>query len=131
MHGVHVRGFPSLFIEGLSQGARLISNITHNLNDAGQSIAAVIAKAIETDATEVEATEEGERAWMELVDSGPEGLLSSPDCTPGYYNNEGQPATSADRRNAGGYPAGPAAYFDYIKAWRAAGKFEGLEFRHD
>ena len=104
MHGVHVHGFPSLFIEGLSQGARLVSNITHNLNDAGKSIAAIIAKAIETDATEVEVTEEGERAWMELVDSGPEALLSSPDCTPGYYNNEGQPPTPADRRNAGGAP---------------------------
>ncbi len=131
MHGVHVHGFPSLFIEGLSQGARLISTLTHNLNDAGKSIAGIIAKAIETDATEVEVTEEGERAWMELVDSGPEALLSSPDCTPGYYNNEGQPPTPADRRNAGGYPAGPAAYFDYIKAWRTSGKFEGLEFRHD
>jgi hypothetical protein len=131
MHGVHVHGFPSLFIEGLSQGARLISNITHNLNDAGKSIAGIIVKAIETDATEVEVTEEGERAWMELVDSGPEALLSSPDCTPGYYNNEGQPPTPADRRNAGGHPGGPVAYFNYIKEWRDSEKFEGLEFRHD
>jgi len=131
MHGVHVHGFPSLFIEGLSQGARLVSNITHNLNDAGKSIAAIVAKAIETDATEVEVSEEGERAWMKLVDSGPEALLSSPDCTPGYYNNEGQLPTPADRRNAGAYPDGPAAYFDYIKEWRKSGKFEGLEFQHD
>jgi cyclohexanone monooxygenase len=79
----------------------------------------------------VEVTEEGERAWMEIIDSGPEALLSSPDCTPGYYNNEGQPPTPADRRNTGGYPAGPAAYFDFIKEWRKSGKFEGLEFRHD
>ncbi|MCP5070554.1 MAG: monooxygenase, partial [bacterium] len=129
MHGVHVHGFPSLFIEGLSQGARLVSNITHNLNDAGKSIAAIIAKAIETDATEVEVTDEGEGEWMKLVDSGPEALLSSPDCTPGYYNNEGQLPTPADRRNAGGYPEGPVAYFNHIQEWRDAGKFDGLEFR--
>ena len=74
-------------------------------------------------------TEAAERAWMELVDNGPEGLLSSPDCTPGYYNNEGQPATEADRRNAGAYPEGPVAYFNYIQKWRDSGEFEGLTFR--
>ena len=131
MHGVHVHGFPSLFIEGLSQGARLVSNITHNLNDAGKSIAAIIAKALETGATEVEVSQEGEQAWMDLVDSGPDGLLSSPDCTPGYYNNEGQLPTAADRRNAGGHPAGPVAYFNLIQEWRDAEEFEGLEFGYD
>jgi cyclohexanone monooxygenase len=79
----------------------------------------------------VEVSEEGERAWMELVDSGPEALLSSPDCTPGYYNNEGQPPTQADRRNAAGYPGGPVPYFNYIQEWRDSGKFESLEFRHE
>ncbi|MEZ5550009.1 MAG: NAD(P)/FAD-dependent oxidoreductase [Pseudomonadales bacterium] len=129
MHGVHVHGFPSLFIEGLSQGARLVSNITHNLNDAGKSIAAVVARALADDAAAVEVTGQAEEAWMKLIDSGPEMLLSSPDCTPGYYNNEGQPPTPADRRNAGGYPAGPVAYFEYIDKWRNSGAFEGLEFR--
>ena len=129
MHGVHVHGFPSLFIVGLSQGARLVSNITHNLNDAGKSIAAVVAKALADDTAAVEVTEQAEREWMELIDSGPETLLSSPDCTPGYYNNEGQPPTPADRRNAGGHPGGPVAYFEYIEGWRNSGEFEGLEFR--
>ena len=129
MHGVHVRGFPNLFIEGLAQGARLISNITHNLNEAGLSIAAVVEHAIATDAAEVEVSEEAEQAWMDLLDSGPGSLLSNPDCTPGYYNNEGQEPTPADRRNAGSYPAGPAAYFEYIDDWRNSGEFEGLDFR--
>ena len=31
--------------------------------------------------------------------------------------------------NAGGYPMGPMAYFQYIDAWRSSGRFEGLEFR--
>jgi cation diffusion facilitator CzcD-associated flavoprotein CzcO len=128
MHGVHVHGFPSLFIEGLSQGARLISNITHNLDEAGRGIAAVVAHAIETGADRVEVTEEAEQEWMDLLDTGPESLLSSPDCTPGYYNNEGQPPTAADRRNAAGYPAGPVAFFEFIDSWRNSGEFTGLEF---
>jgi hypothetical protein len=128
MHGVHVHGFPNLFIVGLSQGARLISNITHNLNEAGQDIAAVVEHAIATDAPEVEVTGEAEQAWVELLDSGPGSLLGSPDCTPGYYNYEGQEPTQADRRNAAGYLASPVAYFDFINEWRSSGGFEGLEF---
>jgi cation diffusion facilitator CzcD-associated flavoprotein CzcO len=34
LHGIHVHGFPNLFIVGPAQGANLISNITHNLTEA-------------------------------------------------------------------------------------------------
>ena len=37
-------------------------------------------------------TREAEDAWMELLLSAPSlGVIGSPDCTPGYYNNEGHP----------------------------------------
>ncbi|MDZ7734676.1 MAG: NAD(P)/FAD-dependent oxidoreductase [Acidimicrobiia bacterium] len=129
LHGVHVHGFPNLFIEGLSQGANLISNITHNLNEAALSIAAVVSHALETGAAEVEVTEEAEAGWVELLESNATPFLGSPDCTPGYYNNEGQEITRADRLNASGYPPGPAAFFDFIDRWRTSGDFEGLELR--
>ncbi|MDX2380242.1 MAG: NAD(P)/FAD-dependent oxidoreductase [Acidimicrobiia bacterium] len=129
MHGVHARGFPNLFIEGLSQGARLISNITHNLDETGQSIAAIIDRALTTDTIQVEVSAEAEQEWMDILDSGEGSLLGSADCTPGYYNNEGQEPTVSDLRNAAGYPDGPAAFFDYIDAWRRSGQFEGLDFR--
>ena len=129
LHGAHIHGFPNLFVEGLSQGARLISNITHNLDEVGLNIAAVIAHALDTGVDEVEATAEAERSWMELLDTAPDSLLSNPDCTPGYYNNEGQDPTPADVRNARGYPAGPEPFFTFIEAWRRSGEFDGLEFR--
>ena len=50
------------------------------------------------------------------------------DCTPGYYNNEGQDPGPAAKLNVG-YPAGASAYFQYIDGWRKSGQFEGLEFR--
>ncbi len=77
----------------------------------------------------VEATDEAEHAGMELLDTSADSLLSNPDCTPGYYNNEGQAPTPAELRNARGYPAGPAPYFTFIESWRHSGEFEGLEFR--
>ena len=55
-------------------------------------------------------------------------MIGSPDCTPGYYNNEGQDAGPAARLVVG-YPAGATAYFEYIDEWRRSGHFEGLTFR--
>lgn len=129
LHGIHVRGFPNLFVVSLAQGANLISNITHNLTEAGSTIAAVIGHALATGAEEVEATEVAEEEWVKLLESSPRAFLGNPDCTPGYYNNEGGPIGRRERLNASGYPAGPVAYFAYIEGWRDSGKFEGLAFR--
>ena len=128
LHGIHVRGFPNLFIVGISQGANLISNITCNLTEAGTTIAAVVAHALEVGATEVEVTEAAEQAWVQMLESSSTSFLGNADCTPGYYNNEGRPVGRRERLNASGYPHGPAAYFAYIDAWRNSGEFEGLEF---
>ena len=129
LHGVHVHDFPNLFIIGLSQGANLISNITSNLDEAGKSIAAVVTHAEQVGASTVEVSEEAEAAWVDQFDlSGGAGILGNPDCTPGYYNNEGRPLGRRERLNAIGYPQGPVAYFNYIDRWRRSGEFEGLEF---
>lgn len=129
LHGIHVHGFPNLFIVGMSQGANLVSNITHNLTEAGSTIASVVAHALAVDAEEVEATEQAEKSWVQRFEDDPGGFLGDPDCTPGYYNNEGQPAGRRERLNAGRYPEGPVAYFHYIDRWRTRGDFEGLDFR--
>ena len=70
---------------------------------------------------------EAQDAWVALLLTGMGNLIGSPDCTPGYYNNEGQPLGPAARFNVG-YPAGPSAYFKYLDAWRQSGAFEGLVF---
>ncbi len=70
--------------------------------------------------------QEAQDAWVALLLTGMGNLIGSPDCTPGYYNNEGQPGPEA-RFNVG-YPAGPSAYFKYLDAWRKSGAFEGLAF---
>ncbi len=129
LHGIHVHGFPNLFIVGLTQGASLISNITHNLTDTATTIAAVVSHALEVGADEVEVTAEAEQEWVRAIESNPNGFLGNPDCTPGYYNNEGRPFGRQERLNTGGYPGGPVAFFEYIERWRKSGKFEGLEFR--
>ncbi len=129
MHGMHVHGFPNLFIVGFSQAANLISNITHNLAEAGSTIAAIVKHAIDVGAEQVEVTETAEAEWMHLLESSPASFLGNLDCTPGYYNNEGQPLGPKARFAMSGYPLGPVAFFEFIERWRTSGDFEGLEFR--
>ena len=127
-HGIHVHGFPNLFIVQVGQGAALISNVPHNFVEAGKTIAVTVRHALDVGADEVEVTKEAEDAWMELLGSGPGFTLASADCTPGYYNNEGKP-NEAGWDIGMGYPQGAMAYFQYIDQWRSTGRFEGLEFR--
>jgi cyclohexanone monooxygenase len=127
-HGIHVHGFPNAFFVQPTQGANLISNVPHNLTEAGKTIATVVRQALDGGHGEIEVTKEAEDAWVALLLTGMGRMLGSPDCTPGYYNNEGQDPGPAAKLNVG-YPAGASAYFKYIDEWRRSGAFEGLEFR--
>jgi cation diffusion facilitator CzcD-associated flavoprotein CzcO len=127
-HGVHVHGFPNLFFCQPVQGANLISNVPHNLTEAGRTIGMIVAEAQKRGAQEVEVTEEAQKAWIDLLLTGPGRMIGMNDCTPGYYNNEGLPA-GPEAKYAVGYPGGATAYFKYLDAWRKADTFEGLAFR--
>jgi cation diffusion facilitator CzcD-associated flavoprotein CzcO len=128
LHGLQVSGFPNAFLVQAVQGANLISNVPHNLVDAAKTIAVIIRHALDQGFREVEVTQEAEEAWIQQLLSGPGRMLGGPDCTPGYYNNEGKDGGMEARLRVG-YPLGAAAYFAYIKQWRDSGTFDGLCFR--
>jgi cation diffusion facilitator CzcD-associated flavoprotein CzcO len=127
LHGIHVHGFPNAFVVGPTQGANLISNVPHNLTEAGRTIAVTVAHALATGHDRVEVSKAAEDAWVDLLLSG-SWMLGSQDCTPGYYNNEGHDPGPPARLNVG-YPKGAMAYFAYIARWRDSGAFEGIDFR--
>jgi len=129
LHGIHMQGFPNLFMVQPTHGANLISNIPHNLIERGNTIAAIVKHAIDIEADQVEVTPEAELAWMERLINGGRQFAGNPDCTPGYYNNEGQAAGPGSLVNGLGFPDGPTAYFEYIADWRSSGDFAGLDFR--
>ena len=126
LHGIHVHGFPNAFFVQPTQGANLISNIPHNLVESGRTIAAVIRQVLDAGAQQVEVTKPAEDEWVDLLLTHPGLLITSPDCTPGYYNNEGQDAGRKGRL-AVGYPAGASAFFSYLADWRESGDVVGLD----
>ena len=127
LHGVHVHGFPNLFIVQASQGANLISNYPHNLTECGNTIGMMVKHARDHGFREIEVTREAEDAWLELLLQAPPMMIGTTECTPGYYNNEGKGWDEGTTR-AVSYPFGPVAYFNYLHQWRDSGKFEGVEF---
>jgi cyclohexanone monooxygenase len=126
MHGVHVHGFPNAFMVQLGQGGNFVANVPHNLNDAAKTVAAVVAHATRNGFDTVEVAKDAEDAWMEQLTPNPVMTSFLADCTPGYYNNEGQ--GPSPHSLLVGYSAGAPAYFRYIERWRNSGAFDGLEF---
>jgi cation diffusion facilitator CzcD-associated flavoprotein CzcO len=126
MHGIHVHGFPNMFLVQLGQGGNFIANVPHNLTDSARTVAAVIAHMMRNQFAVVDATGQAEDAWLDELVPNPVWTSFLGDCTPGYYNNEGQGQSHWSALI--GYRHGAPAFFRYIDRWREAGDFAGLEF---
>jgi cation diffusion facilitator CzcD-associated flavoprotein CzcO len=126
LHGIHVRGFPNVFLVQLGQGGNFIANVPHNLTDAAKTIAGVITYMRDRGFDQVDVTRQAEDAWMDQLTPNPVMTSFLSACTPGYYNNEGQ--GPSPHSLLVGYAHGAPAYFRYIDQWRSSGDFKGLEF---
>ena len=126
LHGIHVRGFPNVFLVQLGQGGNFIANVPHNLTDAAKTIAAVITHMRDRGFDQVDVSTPAEDAWMEQLTPNPVMTSFLAACTPGYYNNEGR--GPSPHSLLVGYAHGAPAYFRYIDQWRGSGDFKGLEF---
>jgi len=128
LHGLTSRGFPNCFIMSTSQGG-FTANYPHMLAELSTHVASIIGHARAKGHTRIEVSQEAEDEWVETIirnaDSGLGGL-GGKDCTPGYYNNEGQ-ANPLQQQNSS-YGGGSIRFFKLLEDWRATGEFEGLEF---
>ena len=126
VHGMHIHGFPNLFVLGHTQGGFTV-NYPHLLEEASGHMAHIVRYAIDHD-IELEASAEGEDDWLRaLAESARDFRAFQEQCTPGYYNNEGQPAEGGFIGSS--YGKGPMAFFQLLADWRETGTFAGLEVR--
>ena len=128
LHGMSSHGFPNLFVSQISQAA-FTANFPHLLEECARHQGHIIGHALENGFTEVEVTREAEEAWVQTIlgfEGGPLAGLGGPDCTPGYYNNEGQEHPHAAQSAPWG--GGSIGFFKLLEDWREEGSFEGLEF---
>ena len=127
LHGFTTHGFPNCFFLGFTQAAVTV-NVPHALNEQAVHIAHIMSEARARESNSIEATAEGEQAWLdEIKRMAKFGHRFRAECTPGYYNNEGE----LDNPNGiltSGYGGGPVKFFRILKQWREAGDFDGIEF---
>ena len=116
---------PNLFFLSTSQGINTY-NYTHMLDVMARHIKFIVGRMQETGFDTVEASPVAVDAWVEKILEAAQGFAAAQaDCTPGFYNFEGQLA-SGDLSQIF-YAGGPHEIFKILDAWREQGDFEGLE----
>ena len=112
--GIHSQGYPNLFIMGGYQ-ASFQFNLTDMLQSQGDHIAACIDYVRRHDYQSLDVTREAEEWWVQEVIHHRGKTTRNQDCTPGYYNFEGE----FQRRQDGNYNGGFPKYVTHLKEVRA------------
>jgi cyclohexanone monooxygenase len=127
LFGMQSRDFPNCFIISQSQ-VGISANIPHQLEVQSRHITHIINEARKRKAREVDVSEEAEADWVQtVIDASLANIGFLESCTPGYYNNEGQPNGPLMRRN-GPYSPGIIKFARLLEDWRAEGNFAGVLF---
>lgn len=106
--GIHTAGFPNLFIMGGYQ-ASFQFNLTEMLQTQGDHIAACIDYVRANGHHALDVKDEAEEWWVQNVIEHRGKTSRSEECTPGYYNLEG----NEQRRQDGNYNGGFRKYFQH------------------
>ncbi len=104
--GIHTHGFPNLFIMGGYQ-ASFQFNLTDMLQTQGDHIAECIRFVRDNGYQTMDPTHDAEEWWVQEVIKHRGKTSRNRDCTPGYYNFEGED----NRRQDGNYNGGFRKYF--------------------
>jgi len=107
--GIHTHGYPNMFIMGGYQ-ASFNFNLTDVLQAQGDHIAACIDYVRTNGYATIDCTEAAEEWWVEEVIEHRGKTNRNAECTPGYYNFEGE----FNRRQDGNYNGGFPKYYAHL-----------------
>jgi cation diffusion facilitator CzcD-associated flavoprotein CzcO len=127
LHGFYSAGFPNLFHMGITQNS-VTANFPHMLQDQARLITEVIQRAKRSESRVIEPSQEAQAHWCETIErTESKSRDFQLECTPGYYNNEGQ----LDRGPGfvgGLYGGGPIEFQKIVDEWLSDGGMKGLKF---
>ncbi|MGZ6018520.1 MAG: flavin-containing monooxygenase [Phenylobacterium sp.] len=125
LHGLFSRGFPNCLIISNTQSG-FTANFPHMINEQSKHIAYVLKHCADHQVRVAEPSQEAEDACVQtIIDLSIMRQKFLEECTPGYYNNEGNVQAMSARN--GSYGAGPVAFVKVLEDWRAEGSLRGLE----
>ncbi len=124
LHGIHIHGFPNCFMMSIAQAGFTV-NFPYLSDLQSQHIAYVIARALDQRIESLEVSQEAEAEWVDtIIRLSDRTAEFGENCTPGYYNNEGQPGEIG--RQNGFYFGGPTEYAEILEKWREDGEMKGM-----
>jgi len=124
LHGYSSHGFPNHFILGLSQNG-FKANFTDMLGEQVEHVVGLISDVRKKGLTLIEPTAEAETAWQGVIaEKAVPARAFLAQCTPGYYNAEGEVDRGVFLETYGG---GPLEFTAMMKAWREDGQMKGLQ----
>ena len=115
LHGILVHNFPNMgVISGLKQ-AGITWSITFMNRRQAEHYAALVKRSLDR-GVNFDVTEQAEQDWLSvLADKAMKDTTFLQECTPGYYNNEGQ--NERDSIWLSNYGGGPFEYMEVLRDW--------------
>jgi cyclohexanone monooxygenase len=108
------------------QQSGVTPNFTELYNEQSRHIAYGVSESLSRKVEGVEASAEAEAEWVRGINESARGNEAfSPDCTPGYCNNEGKPGAGPSWFG-GTYGGDALASFQLLKEWREQGELRSL-----
>jgi hypothetical protein len=127
VHGLWMEGFPNFqFVGNLFQAAASF-NYMHIAQEQAEHAADLFSTALRNGEDVVEVTETAVKNWSAKMASKASSQEFFDECTPGYFNNEGDTSQIPFYQRA--YGGGVREYFSLIRDWRASAKEDELVFR--
>ena len=106
--------------------ARHVRELSGMLRRPGQRTVSLdeMYEALAEGVREIEVTEKAATDWTEMIEgSAVPAAVGQGECTPGYFNAEGQGSGAMSV-----YLQGPVAFFNLLENWRNQGMHEGLQY---
>ena len=124
---LRVRGEATATVAARNPFASIVVSM-HTVNlltEQADHIAYIVNRVQQAEAKTVEVTPEGEQECVDTIhDSGMDTTKFQMECTPGYYNNEGQ-VRRGGGFTGGQYGGGPIRFFQILAEWREEGNLRG------
>jgi cation diffusion facilitator CzcD-associated flavoprotein CzcO len=137
LHGVMTHGFPNQFFIGYYQGG-LNASTTEQYRRQGCHAVYIIAEALSRGIACVEPSAEAQDAYVRhFREVAIDISYLQRECTPSYYNNEGETHTGSDGREkyrhflGETYGPGWTAFEQMLQDWRDKGDLAGLVVTRD
>ena len=102
------------------------ANFQHMLDEQSRHIGHILGEVQARGVRTLEASADAEAKWVDTIVKlarTRHDFLAA--CTPGYYNNEGNPDARTERNNQ--FWRGPMVFIRLLDEWRKAGTLPGLE----